>query len=406
MSASPPAAPALFSHKPFQQYFFGRIFSNLSRQIVAVAVGWQVYELTGSPLALGMVGLIQFLPTLVLTFVSGHTADRYDRKRVVQICQWAEGATAAFLAWGSIGDWLTVTHIYSASVVFGTAASFERPAAAAMVPAVVPAGMLQQGTAMSSGAMQLASIAGPAVGGFVYAVSPGAPYAMTALFWLIAGILNGTLRVVQHSRSVEAPSLGTLFAGVRFVRDNPAVLGTISLDLFAVLLGGATALLPIYASEILDAGPWALGMLRAAPAVGALAMTIWLARHPITRRVGARMFQSVILFGAATVVFALSREMWLSLIALTVMGASDMISVVIRLSLVQLATPDEMRGRVSAVNFLFVNASNQLGEFESGVTAHLFGTVPAAVLGGVGTIAVALLWMKLFPSLRKVEKLE
>ncbi len=202
------------------------------------------------------------------------------------------------------------------------------------------------------------------------------------------------------------PSLGTLFAGVRFVRSNPAVLGTISLDLFAVLLGGATALLPIYASDILHTGPWGLGLLRAGPSIGALAMTIYLARHPITRRVGIRMFQSVILFGIATIVFAVSRDVWLSVVSLIVMGAADMISVVIRLSLVQLATPDEMRGRVSAVNFLFINASNQLGEFESGVTAALFGTVPAVVIGGVGTIAVALLWMKLFPTLRDVEKLE
>ncbi|MET0290733.1 MAG: MFS transporter [Steroidobacteraceae bacterium] len=397
---------AVLRHRPFQQYFIGRVFSNFSRQIVAVAVGWQVYELTGSALALGMVGLIQFLPTLVLTFISGHAADRYDRKRIVQLCQWAEGITAAVLAWGTMHGWLTVTHVYLASVVFGIAASFERPAASAMVPAVVPTGMLQQGTALSSGAMQLASIAGPALGGFIYAISPGSPYAMTAIFWLLAGVLNGSLKITQQSRSVGAPSLSSLFAGVRFVRDNPAVLGTISLDLFAVLLGGATALLPIYASDILHTGPWGLGVLRAAPAVGALLMTVWLARRPIMSKVGIRMFQSVILFGIATIVFALSREIWLSLIALFVMGAADMVSVVIRLSLVQLATPDEMRGRVGAVNFLFVNASNQLGEFESGVTAHLFGTVPAAVLGGVGTIVVALLWMKWFPSLRKVERLE
>jgi MFS family permease len=406
MSSSPSASSALFRHRPFQQYFLGRIFSNFSRQIVAVAVAWQVYELTGSAFALGMVGLIQFLPTLLLTFFSGHAADRFDRKRIVQICQWAEGVTAAFLAWGSYEGWLTVNHIYIASVIYGTAASFERPAAAAMVPSVVPAGMLQQGTAMSSGALQLASIAGPALGGFVYALSPGSPYVMCAVAWLLAGVLNGSLKIVEQSRSVEAPSLSTLFAGVRFVRSNPAVLGTISLDLFAVLLGGATALLPIYASDILHTGPWGLGVLRAGPAIGALAMTVWLARRPITRKVGLRMFQSVILFGVATLVFALSRNITLSVIALIVMGASDMVSVVIRLSLVQLATPDEMRGRVSAVNFLFINASNQLGEFESGVTAHLFGTVPAAVLGGVGTIAIALLWMKLFPTLRKVERLE
>jgi len=219
-------------------------------------------------------------------------------------------------------------------------------------------------------------------------------------------VLNGAIRIIRQPRNVEVASLGTLFAGARFVRRNPAVLGTISLDLFAVLLGGATALLPIYASDILHTGPWGLGVLRAGPSIGALLMTAYLARHPIVRRVGMRMFQAVILFGAATIVFALSRDLWLSMAALFVMGAADMVSVVIRLSLVQLSTPEEMRGRVSAINFLFINASNQLGEFESGMTAKLFGTVPAAVIGGIGTIVIALLWMKLFPTLRDVEKLE
>jgi MFS family permease len=400
------ATKAILRHRPFQLYFLGRVFSNFSRQIVAVAVGWQVYALTNDPFALGMVGLLQFLPTLLLTFFSGHAADHFDRKRVVQICQWVEAITAGVLAWGSMEHWLTVAHIYAASVVFGITASFERPAAAAMVPSVVPTGFLQQGTALSSGAMHFASIAGPALGGFMYAVSPGLPYGLTAVFWLLAGVLNGSIGMVRQPRSVEVPSLGTLFAGVRFVRSNPAVLGTISLDLFAVLLGGATALLPIYASDILHTGPWGLGLLRAGPSIGALVMTIYLARHPIARRVGIRMFQSVILFGLATIVFAVSRDVWLSVVSLIVMGAADMISVVIRMSLVQLATPDEMRGRVSAVNFLFINASNQLGEFESGLTAAWFGTVTATIIGGVGTIAVALLWMKLFPTLRDVEKLE
>jgi hypothetical protein len=227
-----------------------------------------------------------------------------------------------------------------------------------------------------------------------------------AVLWLLGALLAGA---ITRERPVSAPAVPTfraLFAGVAFVRHNPAILGTISLDLFAVLLGGAVALLPIYASDILRAGPWGLGLLRAAPAVGALAMTAVLARYPITRRVGMRMFQAVIVFGIATVVFAVSQTMWLSLAALAVMGAADTVSVVIRFSLVLLATPDDMRGRVGAVNFLFINASNQLGQFESGVTAALLGTVPAAVLGGIGTVAVALLWMKLFPSLRRVERLE
>jgi MFS family permease len=400
------AATLLLHHRPFQLYFWGRAFSNFSRQIVAVAVGWQVYELTHSAFALGLVGLVQFLPTAALTFFAGHAADRFDRKRVVQICQIVEGIAASFLAWGSIAGWLTVTHIFIASAIFGAAAAFERPAAAAMLPAVVPQKMLQKGMALSGGAFELASIAGPALGGFIYAVSPGLPYLFTAVFWVIAGFLNGAIKTPTHARPTEAPTWSSLFAGVRFVRKNPNLLGIISLDLFAVLLGGATALLPIYASDILNTGPMGLGVLRAAPAVGALLMTVLLARRAITSKVGLRMFQAVIIFGLATLVFALSKSMWLSILALTIMGAADTVSVVIRLSLVQLATPDDMRGRVGAVNFLFINASNQLGEFESGVTAALFGAVGAAALGGVGTVVVALLWMKLFPTLVKVQRLE
>jgi Transmembrane secretion effector len=252
----------------------------------------------------------------------------------------------------------------------------------------------------------VATITGPALGGLAYALSPGAPYLVMTVFWLSAGILSGMLTQQGPVVAKEPPTLAALFAGVGFVRRNPAILGTISLDLFAVLLGGATALLPINARDILQTGPWGLGVLRAAPAVGAVLTTAVLARHAINHRVGMRMFQSVIIFGLATVTFALSHLIWLSLLALAIMGAADTVSVVIRLSLVQLATPAEMRGRVGAVNFLFINASNQLGQFESGVTAALFGAMPAAVLGGVGTVAVALLWMKLFPTLRNVERLE
>lgn len=406
MSQSPDSASALLRHQPFLFYFLGRGFSNFSRQIVAVAIGWQVYALTNSAFALGMVGLVQFLPTAFLTFYAGHAADRFDRKKLVQVCQLVESASVAFLAWGSYGGWLRVEHIFIVSALFGIAVSFERPAAASMLPAVVPTSMLQRGTALNGAAMELASIAGPALGGFAYAVSPGLPYVLTAVFWLAASVFNGAIRMPRQQRSAEVSTPGALYAGIGFVRRNPTILGTISLDLFAVLLGGATALLPIYASDILHTGPWGLGVLRAAPAVGSLLMTVALSRWPISRRVGLRMFQAVIVFGVATIVFALSTDIWLSLLALLVMGASDTVSVVIRLSLVQLATPDEMRGRVSAINFLFINASNQLGEFESGVTAAWLGAVPAAVLGGVGTIAVALLWMKLFPTLRNVEKLE
>jgi MFS family permease len=404
--AAPAGSRTLFRHQPFLLYFWARGVSTFAYQMAAVAVGWQVYALTSSAFDLGMIGLTQFLPMAALTFVAGHAADRYERKRVVQICQTLEGLTAAFLAWGSFAGWLTVPEIFAAVALFGAARAFESPAASALLPGVVPEGLLQKGTALASGAFQVATISGPALGGLAYAVSPGVPYAIMAVFWLLAGTLNGAIALDRPVAPKEPPTLSALFAGVGFVRRNPAILGTISLDLFAVLLGGATALLPIYARDILHTGPWGLGVLRGAPAAGALLMTLLLARHTINRRVGMRMFQAVIIFGLATIVFALSHLIWLSLLALLIMGASDTVSVVIRLSLVQLATPDDMRGRVSAVNFLFINASNQLGEFESGVTAALLGAMPAAVLGGIGTVAVALLWMKLFPTLRDVEKLE
>jgi len=399
------SAGSLLRQGSFLFFLLSRSLSRFSSQIAGVAIGWQIYDLTGSAFDLGMVGLVQFLPTALLVFVAGSAADRYARKRVVQLCQLAEALTALFLAWGSYGGWLTEVHIFAATFVLGIAGAFESPATAALLPLIAPQGALQRATAISSGAAQVATITGPALGGLAYAIAPGLPYGIMVVFWLAGALLTGAINLAQAGDRTSSTA-GDLFAGVRFIRDNPAILGTISLDLFAVLLGGVTALLPIYARDILAAGPLGLGILRAAPAVGALLMTVVLARRSINRRVGLRMFQAVIVFGAATVVFALSHWMWLSLLALAILGAADTVSVVIRFSLVQLATPNEMRGRVGAVNFLFINASNQLGQFESGVTAALFGAMPAAVLGGVGTIAIALLWMKLFPALREVERLE
>jgi MFS family permease len=387
-------------------FLLSRSLSRFSTQIGAVAIGWQVYDMTGRAFDLGMVGLVQFLPTALLVFVAGHAADRFERKRVIQVCQVAEALTALALAWGAYAGWLTELHIFIATFVLGTAGAFESPATAALLPLVAPTGTLQRATALSSGAIQIATIAGPALGGLAYAVSPGLPYGIMLVFWLFAMLFTGAIRVLAQEGAKKLPSSDDVFAGVRFIRSDPAISGTISLDLFAVLFGGVTALLPIYARDILKAGPFGLGILRAAPAVGALLTTVVLARHTISSRVGLRMFQAVIVFGVATVVFALSQWMWLSLLALAVLGAADTVSVVIRFSLVQLRTPDAMRGRVGAVNFLFINASNQLGQFESGVTAALFGTIPAAVLGGVATVAIALLWMRLFPTLRDVERLE
>jgi MFS family permease len=405
-TVEPVGSGVLLRHPPYLFYVWSRCFSRFSSQIAAVAVGWQVYDMTGSAFQLGMVGLVQFLPMLLLVFAGGHAADRYDRRMVVQVCQIVQGLVALYLAWGSYGGWITVPEIFVAVGLFGAATAFESPASSALLPGVVPEGALQKATALTSGTGQLAMICGPALGGIAYAVSTGLPYALMAGFWVIGGLLNNAIKLDRPIVAKEPPSFRALFAGVGFVRRNPAILGTISLDLFAVLLGGAVALLPIYARDILQTGPWGLGILRAAPAVGALLMTVVLTRWTINRRVGMRMFQAVIVFGLATAVFAVSQLVWLSLIALLIMGAADTVSVVIRISLVQLATPDDMRGRVGAVNFLFINASNQLGQFESGVTAALFGTMPAALLGGIGTVAVALLWMKLFPTLRDVERLE
>lgn len=406
VSANPPvSAGELLRHRAFLFFLLSRSLSRFSSQIAAVAIGWQIYDLTGSAFDLGMVGLVQFAPTALLVFVAGHAADRFERKRVIQLCQIVEAATALYLAAITYLGAVSEVQIFVATFVLGIAGAFESPTTAALLPLIAPQGSLQRATAVASGAGQVATITGPALGGIAYAVAPHLAYAVMLLFWIFGMILTGFIRPRPQAVAKDE-STDNIFAGVRFIRSNPAILGTISLDLFAVLFGGVTALLPIYARDILQAGPVGLGVLRAAPAVGALLMTMVLARHAISRHVGLRMFQAVIVFGVATIVFALSSWMWLSVLSLAILGAADTISVVIRFSLVQLSTPDEMRGRVGAVNFLFINASNQLGQFESGLTAALFGAMPAAVLGGVCMVAVALLWMKLFPSLRQVESLE
>jgi MFS family permease len=405
-STLPIGATALLKQSSFLLFLLSRSLSRFSSQIAAVAIGWQVYDLTGRAFDLGMVGLIQFLPTALLVFVAGGVADRYPRRRVVQVCLVVEALTALYLCWGCYAGVMSEVQLFAATFVLGIAGAFESPAIAALLPMVAPSGTLQRASAIQSGAGQLATITGPALGGFAYAVAPGLPYGLMVVFCFAGVIFTGAIKVLDTPSPAHDAASKDLFAGVRYIRSNAAILGTISLDLFAVLFGGIVALLPIYARDILQAGPLGLGLLRAAPAVGALAMTAVLARHTISRHVGLRMFQAVIVFGVATVVFALSHWMWLSVVSLAILGAADTVSVVIRFSLVQLATPNEMRGRVGAVNFLFINASNQLGQFESGVTAALLGTVPSAVFGGAATIAVALLWMKLFPSLRKVERLE
>jgi MFS family permease len=404
-SSSPSPAP-LFRHRPFAFYFWARALSEFSYQIGAVAVGWQIYTLTNSALALGLIGLTQFGPTALLIFIAGHAADRFDRRRIVQVCQIIAGLTTTVLAWGSLAGWLNVAEIFAAVAVLGATTAFESPASAALLPNVAPEGMLQRATATATAAFQVATISGPALGGFAYIFGAAAPYAAMSAFWFTGAILTAAIALASSRVADDPPTLKDLFGGIAFVQRNPAILGAISLDLFAVLLGGATALLPIYARDILHTGAWGLGILRGAPAVGAILMAVVLSRHSLDGRAGLRMFQAVIVFGLATLVFALSHSIWLSILALAFLGAADTVSMVIRIALVQLTTPDEMRGRVGAVNFLFVNTSYQLGEFESGITAALFGAVPAVLIGGLGTIGVALLWMKLFPALRKVERLE
>jgi MFS family permease len=387
-------------------FWTARSLSAFAVQMAAVATGWLVYQRTGSAYDLGFIGLTQFVPMVLLTLPAGHIADRFDRRIIIATCQTIEGAALAFLAAGILGGWLGLAEIFAAVAVLGGAQAFERPTMAALLPSLVPVPMLARAIAMSSSANQSAYIVGPAVGGLLYAVDVAVPFGVSAGFMLGAAILVAAIRLIPRAAAArEKATLASVFSGISFISHRPILLGAISLDLFAVLLGGATALLPIYARDILGTGPWGLGALRSAPAVGALAMSILLTRFSFRRRVGVTMFAAVVAFGVATLVFAVSANMALSFVALIAVGAADNVSVVIRSSLVQLATPDAVRGRVNAVNSLFIGTSNQLGEFESGITAGLLGAVPAALLGGAATIMVAFLWMWLFPALRRVETL-
>lgn len=401
----PDTPPPLFRQRGFVRFWSARTLSTFAFQITAVVVGWQVYALTGSTFQLGLVGLAQFIPMLVLTLPAGHVADRYDRRTVARTCQAIEAVAAVCLAVGSAGGYLGVHGIFAAVAAVGAARSFETPTVAALLPGVVSADELPRALALSASATQTATIVGPALGGLLYLLGPSVAYATVTVAWLVASPLVGGIAMKRVPSKREPVSLTTLLSGFTYIRDHSVVLGAISLDLFAVLLGGATALLPVYARDILHTDPVGLGALRAAPALGALLTSVVLARRPLRQRVGVTMLGAVVLFGLATVLFGFSRSFPLSFGALTVMGASDVVSVVIRGALVQLETPDAMRGRVSAVSFLFVGTSNQLGEFESGTTATLFGTVPAVVLGGIGTVIVALLWARLFPALRRADKL-
>lgn len=406
MSKNSSPTNKLLSITSFRLFWCARIFNTLAFQMCSVAIGWQIYDLTGSAFALGLVGLAQFAPMFVFTLFAGHVADRYNRRTVVCLCQLTEGIGTLLLAAGSYSGWLQENHIYELLLLIAIARSFERPGLQAIMPGLVPPELLSRAVAWNTSSFQTATILGPSLGGLLYVVSPAIAYTVVGILFVVASAFIFALPSKSDVRKREPISFDSLFAGIAFIRSNPAILGAISLDLFAVLLGGATALLPIYAKEILFVGPTGLGMLRSAPAVGALIMSFFLARYPLQKKVGRTMFIAVIVFGIATTGFAISTSFFLSLGLLTILGASDVISMVVRGALVQMRTPDEMRGRVSAVNLLFIGTSNQLGEFESGLTASYFGLVPSVVIGGIGTILVALLWMRWFPSLATMASLE
>ena len=397
---------SVFAHRSFTRLWFARVATIMAYQMLTVAVGWQIYALTGSALRLGLVGLVQFLPAFALVLVVGHIADRFDRRRILCACQGVAVVAVTILGAGSAMGWVTEHVIFALVFVIGCTRAFEMPTMQALLPALVPQRLLPRAVASSASASQTAIILGPAAGGILYVAGPGWTYAACAAAYVAAVIL---IAMIRYERPLSVPTPATLqsvFAGLSFIRSRKAVLGAITLDMVAVLLGGATALLPIYAKEILGTGPWGLGILRSAPAVGALTMALYLSRHPLQRHAGRTMFIAVAVFGVATIGFGLSRWLPLSLLCLVVLGASDMISVVVRSSLIQLSTPDDMRGRVGAVNAMFIGTSNQLGEFESGVVAAWLGTVASVVLGGIGTLVSVALARRAFPELARIDRLD
>ena len=400
-----PTFADLRRERSFMQMWVSRLFGTAGSQMLMVAIGWHMYDLTGSAWDLGLVGLYQFVPALVLALWAGHVVDRHHRGRIVAACFLVQGLVAVTLLAAGYAQRDSRALLLGLSLVLGAVRAFQMPAQQALTPMLVPPLMLPRAMAFSSAGSQGAIIAGPAIGGLLFVAGIGVVYAAAMLLFVTGGVLVARLRYA-HAPPPKAPvTLQTLFAGVDFIWRRKTVLGAVSLDLFAVLLGGAVALLPIYAKDILHTGPWGLGLLRGAPAVGALAMSIALTRRPIERHVGRTLLTAVAAFGLCMVVFGLSQSFLVSLVALAVSGGADMVNVVIRQTLVQLETPNEMRGRVSAVNSIFIGASNQLGEFESGATAALIGPVGSVVVGGVGTVLVAAAWWRLFPSLARRDRI-
>ena len=406
MSAIASPTPGLLQQRSFVLLWLARVAATMGYQMLAVLIGWKIYEITGSALDLGLVGLIQFVPAVILTLLIGHTADRYDRRQIVRLAQAVYALVAIVISLALLAGSLSRDLLFAAVFLLGTARAFEMPTIHALVPALVPAPMIPRAVAAWTSANQVAVICGPALGGLVYALSPFLVCVICLLFFVGAMTLVSLVRPTGAAEKREPPTFSSVLAGFEFIRTNRRLLGVITLDLFVVILSGATALLPIYARDILMAGPIGLGLLRSAPAVGALITATILSRHPIERHIGRRMFIVVAIYGVTTICFALSTSLPVALFALAVLGAADAMSVVIRFSLVQIETPDEKRGRVSAINYLFVGSSNTLGEFESGLLAAWFGAVPSVLIGGVGSLLVAGIWMVLFPDLRRIDRFE
>jgi len=404
-SGSALASRRVLRHRDLALFLGGRFLSAMAVQIQNVAVGWLVYDVTRDPLALGLVGLATFLPAAGLALFTGHVADRYDRRRIMVTCYVLTTLTALGLLACAITRTTDVRIIYLLVLVFGATRAFANPAGQALLPNLVPREELGAAITWGSAFWQTATIIGPAVGGLLYVFGDIVVFAAAAIFFAAAAVLFASIGHRAQASVRGGRDWATLLAGFAFIRSRPVILGAISLDLFAVLLGGATALLPIFARDILAVGPTGLGVLRSMPAAGALTMAAWLAWRPLGSSVGRRMFQAVAVFGLATIAFGLSKSFLLSLACLYLLGAADMVSVVIRQTLVQAETPDGMRGRVSAVNAVFIGASNELGEFESGTVAALIGTVPCVVIGGAGTLLVAALWSRWFPALRERDRL-